>query len=205
MTNQSYIHFRTASVDRSVWRSVRVGAEIAGKWWISAWVLTLLSGIVAFGLTAANLANLNPAIWLALLALGLFVAPAVALHFLRIERDDFKALWDDKNRLIELLAQLEQCRAAAAKLQIQGMHFARKAEFDAWSEKVAEWTNATQELVYLLHPAEAGNFYTLGLFQPELAAGTELLNPKHRQILVNFIRRIHILETIRDRWTTRVF
>jgi hypothetical protein len=59
------------------------------------------------------------------------------------------------------------------------------------------------EFRYLLHTAEAGNFNTLGLFSPELSIGTQIYNPQHRQTLFNLIRRIHILEVIRNRWTTR--
>jgi hypothetical protein len=203
MISKRYKTIRTTEINHSIWRSIVVGGEIAGKWWFSAWVLTLLSGVVAFGLTVAKITNIDSSVWIALLVLGVIVAPMVAFHFLRVERDEYKALWDDKHHLIDLLENIEKARAVAVKLQIQGRKFSNQAELDAWIKKVNNWIRNTHEKVYLLHPAEAGNFNTLGLFPPELSFGTQIYNPQHQQTLLNLIRRIHILEEIRNRWTTR--
>lgn len=203
MTNHAYEDLRTTDVDRSAWRSLVVFAEIAGKWWVSFWILALLSGTVSFSLTVTNIRQFSPSVWITLLILGLVVVPIVSFHFLRVERDKFKKLWDDKDHIISILSELEDFRAKAAKLQIEGMRFPGEKELDDWLQRVEDWRKSTHEKIYMLHPAEAGNFTTLGLFTPELATGTEILNPKHQQALLNLVRRIHILGEIRDRWTTR--
>lgn len=203
MTNNSYKDLRIIDVDRSIWRSLIIFTEIAGKWWLSVWILTLLSGIVSFGLTVSNIKQFSPSIWITLLILGLVVAPMVSFHHLRMERDKFKKLWDDKDHIISILNELENFRAEAAALQIEGMELPSDKEFDEWITKVEHWKKSTHEKIYMLHPAEAGNFNTLGLFTSELAAGTKILNPKHQKALEILIKRIHILEEIRGRWTTR--
>ena len=203
MAEDAYEELRTKYVDRSVWRSLRVFGEIAGKWWLSFWVLTLLGGIVSFGLTVANIGQFSSSIWISLLVVGLVFAPIVSFHFLRVERDRFNNLWDDKEHLISILTDLEDFRAKAVRLQNEGNRFADEEALEKWIRSVDDWCTEAHEKVHLLHPAEAGNFNTLGLFTPELAAGTKVLNPRHQQTLLMLIRRIHILEEIRDRWTTR--
>ena len=203
MISNSYEEVRINDVDRSVWRSLIIFSKIGGKWWFSVWILILLCGIVPFTLTVTNIKQFSPSFWLTLLIIGLFIAPIVSFHFLRIERDKFKKLWDDRDRIISILTELENFRAKAAALQIEGMNLPNDKELDDWITKVNNWRKSTHEKIYMLHPAEAGNFDTLGLFTVDLAKGTKLLNDKHNKALIKLIRRIHILEQIRDRWTTR--
>ena len=98
---------------------------------------------------------------------------------------------------------LEKSKSTTLKGLIEGSEISDNAALRDWMQQVDEWRIAAYETIYLLHPAEAGNFNTLGLFTPELARGTQILNPMHEQQLLMLIRRIHILEEIRDRWTIR--
>ena len=177
--DREYSDVRTTDVDRSPGRSLIVLGKIAGKWWFSFWILTLLGGLVSFSLTVANIKQFSPVVWGTLLIVGFVFAPIVASHYLRIQRDKFKAFWDDKEVIIKMLNQIEEARAEAAALQIEGMSFTDEEQLAQWIEKVNTWQSITYEKVYKLHPAEAGNFNTLGLFAEELARGTQLLNTEH--------------------------
>jgi hypothetical protein len=203
MNENSYITQRKNSVDKSPWRSVIIFFETSGKWWFSVRVLTVLSGLVSFGLTAANIKQLDPLIWLGLLWLGLAVAPIVTFYILRIQRDIYKDLWDDKAHVIIILREIGALRAEAVELQIEGMRLFSQKLLKLWIEKIDDWRKRTNEKVYELHPAEAGNFTTLGIFPAVLAAGTKPMNAKHQSELMNLVRRLTILGEIRDQWTTR--
>jgi hypothetical protein len=203
MNDLRFEELRTKHVDHSLWKSLLVGFEIAGKWWFSFWLLILLSGIITFVVSIANIKNIDSRVWIVLLVMGLFIAPVIACHKLRIERDKYKALWDDKNIIISILSDLEDLRKTATSLQIEGMKLTNQTQLDVWKIKVEQWTKETYEKVLTLHPADAGNFLTLGLFKGELAVGTQPFMIKNSQVLLNLIRRIHILEEIRDRWTIR--
>jgi hypothetical protein len=72
-----------------------------------------------------------------------------------------------------------------------------------WIKEVNDWTERTITTVSLLHPAEAGNVKTLGVFDVKLASGTRLINQLQTTTIRNFVRRMEILAEIRDRWTTR--
>lgn len=204
MKTINYYNFRKEAVDKSVWKSMKVGLEIAGKWLFSIWILVILSGIIAFAVTIANISYVNPIIWIALIVVGLCLAPAITCHILRVQRDEFKALWDDKELLSSILLDMEVSRKKAVSMQIEGMKIKNSRELNIWTLKVQNWTQKTYKKVRLLHPAEAENFYTLGIFKPELASGTQPFMIKNSQELLNLIRRIHILEEIRNRWTTRI-
>jgi len=203
MNDQAYETPRIVNVDNSLWRSLYVFAEIAGKWWLSIWALTLLSGVISFGLTVANIQQFPTSIWVGLLAAGLIVAPIISFHHLRIQRDKFKDLWDDKHFIISVLSEVEELRSEAAKLQIEGKGIEEKYEVNDWVEKVSDWRKRAIDKLNMLHPAEAGNFTTLGIFDAELTHGAKLIDTQHQSELVNLIRRIRIMSDIRDRWTTR--
>ena len=149
MADNSYEALRIIDVDRSIWRSLIIFTDIAGKWWLSVWILTLLSGIVSFGLTVSNIMQFSPSIWISLLILGLVIAPMVSFHFLRMERDKFKKLWDDKDHIISTLTELEDLRSKAAALQIEGMKLPGYKEFEGWITKVDHWKKSTHEKIYL--------------------------------------------------------
>jgi len=202
MQTTSYRTVRLASLDRSVWRSLQGFAETVGKWWLSVWILIVLSGIVAFGLTVANVKNFPTPLWVGLLLAGLVVAPAVAFHQIRVERDSFKQLWDDKQAIIGILAELEDLRAEAARLNIEGMKSLKKERIEAWRTKARGWYDTVFAKLNELHPAEAGNFRTLGVYTPRAVAGAHALTAQHQKDLENFVRRLDILGEIRDRWTT---
>jgi hypothetical protein len=203
MNDSAYSDVRTAKVDRSLGRSFKIFFKVAGGWLFSFWVLTLLAGFGAFIVTVADIKQVDPAVWRTLLFMGLVLAPIAAFHRLRIQRDEFEALWDDKALIIDALNQIEEARAEAARLNIKGMVFGNDKQLLQWIEEVNNWRSETYEKVYQLHPAEAGNFNTLGLFDPMMPAGARLRNPTHQQQLLNLGRRINILGEIRDRWTTR--
>jgi hypothetical protein len=192
---------RVSAIDRSAWTSVKALAELVGKWWVSVWVLTILSGVVSFGLTVANIASIPTAVWAGLLTAGLVLGPSVAFHSLRIERDSYRALWDDGDVVIRLLRQLEKLRAEGARLQIEGRQVL-KPQFDDWAGRVAAWRKRTIRKLTQLHPAEAGNFTTLGVFDAKLTAGTKIISDKHQTEMLNMVRRLEILADVRDRWTS---
>jgi len=108
VNRKSYELIRLHRVDRSAWSSIKTFCELAGKWWVSVWLLTVLSGAVSFGLTVANVAQLPTTLWLALLLAGLVLAPSVAFHSLRIQRDSYRSLWGDKHAVIRVLNDLEE-------------------------------------------------------------------------------------------------
>ena len=201
MDNRADQRARLDRVDRSAWTSVKSFAATVGKWWLSVWVLTVLSGVVSFGLTVANVAQFPSGLWVGLLLAGLVLGPSVAFHSLRVERDSFKHLWEDKEVVIRILDDLEDLRAEAAKQQVDGRQLA-KPDFDEWNANVDDWTTRTKKRLSDLHPAEAGNFTTLGVYDPKLSAGTKIFSDDHQTALLNLIRRIDILAEIRDRWTT---
>jgi hypothetical protein len=203
MDEHDYIVQRAISVDTSLWKSFKVFFEISGKWWLSVWILTVLSGLVSFGLTIANVKQFDSSIWIGLLLLGLVVAPTFAFHVLRIQRDNYKNLWNDKEHIIHILSEIENLRTEGVELHINGMHLSSNTSLQEWIEKVDDWRKRTNEKVYELHPAEAGNFNTLGVFPAVLAAGTKPFNGKHQSELLNLVRRLTLLGEIRDRWTTR--
>ncbi len=163
MDEHDYIIHRATNADTSLGKTLKVFFEISGKWWFSVWLLTILSGIVSFGLTVANIAQFGTTIWVGLLLLGLAVAPVVAFHFLRIQRDTYQSLWDDKEHIIRILNEVETLRAEGVKIHIDGRQLSSNKPVEQWIEKVDEWRKRTGEKVYELHPAEAGNFNTLGL------------------------------------------
>jgi len=193
---------RISDVDSSAWGSLRVFVSIIGKWWFSVWILTIVAGIISFGLTVANISRVPTAVWVGLLALGLVLGPSVAFHSLRVERDRFKHLLDDREAVVEILEDLEKLRAEAAALQIEGKQISKK-DFDDWKSRVEDWETRTKSKLAQLHPAEAGNFNTLGVYEPKLSSGTNIINDEHQTIILNLIRRIDILSDIRDRWTMR--
>lgn len=203
MVENTYQTKRIVRVDKSPWRSFIVFFQIAGKWWFFVWVIVVLAGMVTLTLTVTGVDKLPVSVWGSLFVLGFVLSPAVAFHFLRIERDTFNALWDDKDTIIEALTAIEDLRAEAAPLQIRGMNLETVANVPQWIKEVNDWTERTIKTVTLLHPAEAGNVKTLGVFQVELAYGTRLLGPAHHTAIRNFVRRMVILAEIRDRWTTR--
>src|SRR5271157_1588086 len=120
MTEDDYKGLRTTKVDKGPRRSLAAFVQIAGRWWFSVWVLVVLSGLFAFALTVANVTKVPAWVWGSLIVLGLLIAPAVAFHLLRIDRDTFKALWDDKEAVRSALTAIEDLRAEAAALQIKG-------------------------------------------------------------------------------------
>jgi hypothetical protein len=204
MDESLYKTKRISDVDRSPWHSFVVFFQIAGKWWFSVWVLVVLAGLVALSLTIAGVEKLPVSIWVSLLVLGLVLAPAVAFHFLRIERDTFNALWDDKDTIISALALIEGLRAKGAPLLKRGMNLDSAEAVPPWIKKVNDWTKRTIKTVRLLHPAEAGNVETLGFYRTDLPSGA-YLGPDHSLTLHCLARRMEILSEIRDRWTTRTF
>ena len=201
MKNRADQQVRLERVDRNAWTSVKAFAATVGKWWFSVWVLTVLSGVVSFGLTVANIAQFPTGLWVGLLLAGLVLGPSVAFHSLRVEGDSFNHLWEDKEVVIAILEDLEALRAEAAKLQIEGRQLA-KPELPDWLARVDQWTTRAKNKLAHLHPAEAGNFTTLGVYDPKLSAGTKIVSNDHQTALLNLIRRIDILAEIRDRWTT---
>jgi len=203
MTIDAFKRIRTARVDTSPFRSFVVFLQVAGKWWFSAWVVVVMAGLVALGLSIAQVSQLPSATWVLLLALGVVLAPTVAFHTLRIQRDEFKAMWDDKALVIDVLARLEQLRTEAAPLQIKGMTVRSSRSVSAWIKMVDDWTSRAIDTAGLLHPAEAGNIKTLGVFKVSLAAGSKPFNARHLTAIRNFVRRMQILADIRDRWTAR--
>ena len=202
MRKTEYGQARLANLDLSVWSSLQAFAETAGKWWLSVWVLLLLSGILTFGLTVANVRNFPTPVWVGLLLGGLVIAPGVAFHMVRVERDSFKHLWDDKEVIIRLLAELEDLRAEGARLHIEGRKAAKKQDIQAWGPQADLWYQTVLAKLGELHSAEAGNFRTLGVYTPRLLAGRQPLTIQHEKALENFVRRLDILGEIRDRWTT---
>lgn len=203
MIENSYKQHRIAHVDKSLWRSFIVFIQISGKWWFSVWVLIILAGLVTFFLTISNIAKLPTPVWGSLLVLGVVLAPSVAFHFLRIERDIFNALWNDKDTIMAILDSIESLRNEAAPLQIRGKSLSTTRSVNKWIKEVDDWTERTINTVRLLHPAEAGNVKTLGVFEVVLAYGTRPLNDKHLSAIRNLVRRMAILAEIRNRWTTK--
>ncbi len=203
MNDREYSDVRTAVVDRSLGRSLDVFSKIAGKWLFGVWILTALAGFLSFALMITNIKQISPALWGTLIFVGFVVAPIAASHYLRIQRDEFKALWDSKAAEFTILSQIEEARAEAVELNIEGMALSNEEHLTQWAEKVNTWRSSTYEKVSQLHPAEAGNFDKLGVFTVELARGTQLLNTEHERQLTMLVRRIRILSEIRDRWTTR--
>ena len=203
MVEKSYKQYRIASIDRSPWRSMLVFIQIAGKWWWSVWVVIVLAGIVTLALTITKVIALPPAIWGSLFALGIVFAPMVAFHFLRVERDIFNALWNDKSAIISILEEMEELRKEAAPLHIRGMKLKTTRAVNKWVKEVDNWTQRAVSTVNLLHPAEAGNLWTLGVFDVRLAIGTKTINAKHLSAIRNLVRRMDILSEIRNRWTSR--
>jgi len=200
MTHTAYCYLRSAHVDRSPMRSLVVFFQVIGRWWLLTWVISILGGLISLAFTIARVAEVPPGFWGFLLALGVFIAPAVAFHFLRIERDEFNSLWGDKERVMQVLTQMEALRSEAAPLQIRGMRLDTMRSVNKWINEVDAWTARTRDTVALLHPAEAGNFKTLGVFKVTLAAGTKPFNAAHRSAIQNLVRRMQILGEIRDRW-----
>lgn len=203
MNDSTYSDVRTARVDRSLGRSLGIFLKIAGKWWFSTWILILLAGFGAFILTVANVREVNPAVWYSLLIMGLVLAPIAAFHFLRIQRDEFEALWEDKAVIMDVLNQIEKARKEAARLNIEGKVFTEDEQYTQWVEEVDTWRSETYEMLKQLHPAEAGNFDTLGLFKAQLPRGIRFSDLDREQRLLNLARRIEILKEIRDRWVAR--
>jgi len=68
-----------------------------GRW---VWVVLvdfILAGVGAY-LDISNAAPIPTWVWLTLLLIGLIVAPFVAFHKLRLQRDELKSQLDDKSR-----------------------------------------------------------------------------------------------------------
>lgn len=191
---------RIANIDTSAWKSLRAFISLIGKWWFSVWILTILSGVVSFGLTVANVTQFPTYIWVGLLIIGLVLGPSVAFHSLRVERDSLRLLIDDKEVVLHILNDLEGLRSEAANLQVEGRQIS-KAEFEEWNSRVSDWMNRTRSKLAELHPAEAGNFNTLGVFDAKLSMGTKIVSNEQQTALLNLIRRLDILGEIRDRWT----
>jgi hypothetical protein len=203
MVENAYKTYRIKDVDKSPWRSFVVFGQIAGKWWLSIWVLVVLSGVVTLALTITNVNKLPTSIWGSLFGLGFILAPLVAFHFLRIECDNFKALWDDKDKIISLLKSVEDLRGEAVDLQVRGMNLESLPDVNHWIKDVDDWTKRTIKTVGLLHPAEAGNVSALGVFQVYPADGTHLLSQSHYNALTSLLRRVEILGELRERWIAR--
>jgi len=203
MIDADYKQRRISGVDHSPGRSFLEFIKISGKWWFSVWVLIVLAGLVALGLTIADASQLPATVWISLFAVGFLLAPIVAFHFVRVERDTYYALWHDKETLINVLASMEELRKEAAPLHIRGKSLSTTRSVNKWIKEVDDWTERAINIVKLLHPAEAGNLKTLGVFQVEVAAGTKPFNSKHASTIRNLVRRMAILADIRDRWTTR--
>jgi hypothetical protein len=199
VTNRPDQLARLERLDRTPWSSLKALAEIAGKWWLSVWVLTLLSGIISFGLTVANIATVPTGVWVGLLVAGLVLAPSIAFHTLRVQRDSCRAILDDKEVVKAVLQELETLRHEAAGLQVEGMSLP-KPGFGEWVARVRDWRARTTTKLAELHPAEAGNFTTLGVYDVTFAKGTKIFSDQHEVELRNLIRRIDILGEIRDRW-----
>jgi hypothetical protein len=203
MDETGYRERRTSGVDHSPWRSILELVKVAGKWWFFVWVLVVLAGLVALGLTIVHPAQVPTAVWVSLFVVGIVIAPMVAFHFVRVERDTFYALWHDKETLMNVLVAVEELRQEAAPLHIRGMRLATTRSVNKWIKEVDNWTERAVDTVQLLHPAEAGNLRTLGVFPVQLASATKPLNSNHRAAIQNLVRRMAILADIRDRWTTQ--
>src|SRR3989304_7158102 len=98
MSIEAYKKLRTAEVDASPLRSFVVFIEGAGKWGFLVWVVVVVAGLATLGFSIAQVSQVPPTTWALLLALGVFLAPAVAFHFLRVQRDLYKAMWEAKER-----------------------------------------------------------------------------------------------------------
>ena len=96
-----YKQYRVQQVDNSPWKSFVEFTRIAGKWWLSVWVLIILAGFVTLALTIADITQLPKSVWGILFAIGIVIAPIITFHILRIERDTYNALWDDKATIIK--------------------------------------------------------------------------------------------------------
>lgn len=200
MQEDEYSTARLDNLDRSSWTSLKLFAQLAGRWWFSVWLLVLISGLVAFGLTATNTRNFPTPVWAGLLLTGLVLAPAVAFHHLRIDRDRFRLLWEDKATVAKTLTDLEALRADGAALQIRGRGVAKKESIEAWAIEANSWYERVLAKLGELHPAEAGKFRTLGIYTPRPVAGPEPLTARHGKLLQNLVRRLEILSEITDRW-----
>jgi len=198
-----YKQFRISQVDKSPWRSFVIFLKIAGKWWFSVWVVVILAGIATLALTIAKVSQLPTSVWGTLIIIGFVIAPVIAFHFLRVERDTYFALWDDKAKIMNILGAIEKLRKEAAPLHIRGMCLSTIRTVNKWTKEVDDWTKRSIDTVKLLHPAEAGNLETLGVFNVDLAVGTKPFNAQHLSTIRNLVRRMTILAEIRDRWTTR--
>src|SRR5260221_3180185 len=179
MENNDYNLFRVSQVDKSPWRSFVVFIKIAGKWWFSFWIAVILAGVVTLTLTIANISQLPASVWGSLFILGIVIAPIISFHFLRVERDVFYALWDDKVKILNILETIENLRKEAAPLHIRGKDLNTIRKVNKWIKEVNDWTERSINIVKLLHPAEAGNLQTLGVFDVKLAAGTKPFNARH--------------------------
>ncbi len=78
----------------------------------------------------------------------------------------------------------------------------KKDSINTWGTSANAWYDAVLAKLSELHPAEAGNFRTLGVYTPRAVAGAFATTAQHSKDLENFVRRLDILGEIRDRWTT---
>ena len=202
MVEHVYRGPRTVRVERGLRRSATEYVRVMGRGFVTVWVLIVLAGFVALYLLVTNTDIVSPRVWAGLFALGALLAPLYAVHAFRIQRDEFKELWDDKEHILTVLTELEERRAEAAALQIEGNGLRAAEEVPEWKARVEKWRETTRSSLYDLHPAEAGYFSTLGLCRP-VTVVSEIpfhVTTEQKNTLEHLRERMARLNEIRDRW-----
>jgi hypothetical protein len=202
MIENAYKGPRTLRVDRRLRKSAKEYARVMGRGYVTVWVLIVLAGFVALYLIVTNTDLVSARVWAGLFALGALLAPLYAIHAFRVQRDEFKELWNDKEHILGVLTQLEGRRAEAAALQIEGNGLRSADAVPEWIARVEKWRVTTRGNLYDLHPAEAGYFSTLGLYRP-VTLVSEIpfhVTTEQKRTLEHLRERMARLNEIRDRW-----
>lgn len=145
-------------------------SEVISHWWaaVTGFLMVLIGG----GLDIAQTTELvlfdapPPLVWRILWIAGLFlallVAPFLAFHKVRLERDRAQDKLSDRKRLENALHQLALERRVGVGLRNTGMDLTPPETETAWWERVQAWLNTIESIMDAIHPADYNNWRTLG-------------------------------------------
>lgn len=140
--------------------TLREYLDALGKW---IWVLIAdIFGIVQdmlFDIPILNRFRLE--FWIVLLFIFLVVANINAFHKVRVQRDKFKDLLNDRQRIQDILKRLADMRKNGVALRNEGLDLRDRILVPKWIKKTEKWEKSVKAKIELLSPAEAEVFDTL--------------------------------------------